>query len=93
MIAYIIRRLFQLVIVLIGVTFITFMMLKLVPGDPAVALAGKGASPQRIAYVRHERGLDRPFYVQYYKYVTPMRTMTSWNRRLMMYAINSQPSP
>ena len=35
MIAYIIRRLFQLVIVLIGVTFITFMMLKLVPGDPA----------------------------------------------------------
>jgi len=44
-------------------------MLKLVPGDPAVALAGKGASPDRIAYVRHERGLDRPFYVQYYKYV------------------------
>jgi peptide/nickel transport system permease protein len=69
LIAYIIRRLFQLVIVLIGVTFITFMMLKLVPGDPAVTLAGKGATPQRIAFVRHERGLDRPFYVQYYKYV------------------------
>ena len=69
MTAYIIRRLFQLVIVLIGVTFITFMMLKLVPGDPAVALAGKGASQQRIEFVRHERGLDRPFYVQYYKYV------------------------
>ncbi len=69
MVAYIIRRLFQLVIVLIGVTLITFMMLKLVPGDPAVTLAGKGASQQRIEFVRHQRGLDRPFYVQYYKYV------------------------
>lgn len=69
MIAYIVRRLLQLVLVLIAVTFITFLMLKLVPGDPAVALAGKGATPQRIAFVRHERGLDRPFYVQYVKYV------------------------
>jgi peptide/nickel transport system permease protein len=69
MTAYIIRRLLQLILVLFGVTLITFSMLKLVPGDPAVALAGKGATPSRIAYVRHERGLDRPFYVQYYKYV------------------------
>ena len=69
MTSYIIRRLLQLVLVLFGVTLITFSMLKLVPGDPAVALAGKGASPDRIAYVRHERGLYRPFYVQYYKYV------------------------
>ena len=54
---------------LFGVTLITFSMLKLVPGDPAVALAGKGASPERIAFVREQRGLDRPFYVQYVKYV------------------------
>ena len=67
--SYIIRRLFQLVIVLVGVTFITFLMLKLVPGDPARALAGKNAPPARIEYVRHERGLDRSFVVQYYKYV------------------------
>ena len=69
MIAYIIRRLLQLIVVLFGVTLITFGMLKLVPGDPAVALAGKGASPEKIASVRQERGLDRPFYVQYVKYV------------------------
>jgi peptide/nickel transport system permease protein len=68
-ISYVIRRLLQLVLVLFGVTLITFSMLKLVPGDPAVALAGKGATPERIAFVRHERGLDRAFYVQYYKYV------------------------
>ena len=69
MIAYIIRRLLQLIIVLFGVTLITFGMLKLVPGDPAVALAGKGATPEKIAFVRHERGLDRPFYIQYVKYL------------------------
>jgi len=69
LIAYIVRRLLQLVIVLFGVTLITFGMLKLVPGDPAVALAGKNATPEKIAYVRHERGLDRPFYIQYVKYV------------------------
>ncbi len=69
MISYIIRRLFQLVIVLIGVTLITFIVLKLVPGDPARTLAGKYATPARIEYIRHQRGLDRPFYVQYFKYV------------------------
>ncbi len=69
MTAYIIRRLLQLILVLFGVTLITFSMLKLVPGDPAVALAGKGASPERIAFVREQRGLDRPFYIQYVRYV------------------------
>jgi peptide/nickel transport system permease protein len=68
LISYIIRRLFQLIIVLFGVTLITFGMLKLV-GDPARALAGKGATPERIAYIRHQRGFDRPFYVQYVKYL------------------------
>ncbi len=69
MISYIIRRLFQLVIVLIGVTFVTFTVLRLVPGDPARTLAGKYATEARIEYIRHQRGLDRPYYVQYLKYV------------------------
>jgi peptide/nickel transport system permease protein len=69
LIAYIIRRLLQLVIVLFGVTLITFGMLKLVPGDPALMLAGKNPTPERVAFIRHDRGLDRPFYVQYVKYV------------------------
>jgi peptide/nickel transport system permease protein len=69
MISYIIRRLLQLILVLFGVTLITFSLLKLVPGDPAVVLAGKNPTPERIAFIRHERGLDRPFYVQYVKYV------------------------
>jgi peptide/nickel transport system permease protein len=69
MFAYSVRRLFQLVIVLLGVTLMTFGILKLVPGDPAVFLAGKNAPPSRIEFIRHQRGLDRPFYVQYEKYL------------------------
>ena len=69
MIAYIIRRLFQLIIVLIGVTLVTFTVLRLVPGDPARTLAGKYATAARIEYVRHQRGLDRPYYVQYLRYM------------------------
>jgi peptide/nickel transport system permease protein len=68
-IPYLIRRLFQLVIVLLGITLITFGVLKVTPGDPARALAGKLATPERIEYIRHQRGLDRPFYVQYLRYL------------------------
>ena len=69
MIAYIVRRLFQLVIVLIGVTIITFLIMFAIPGDPAQQLAGKNATPERIAAIRLQLGLDQPIPVQYYKFV------------------------
>ncbi len=65
MISYIVRRLFQLVIVLIGVTILTFAILFLVPGDPATVLAGKDVTPEKLAVIRHNLGLDKPIYVQY----------------------------
>lgn len=46
-------------------TFIVFGLLQLVPGDPAVTLAGDSASPERVAEIRQLYGLDRPFLVQY----------------------------
>jgi len=46
-------------------TFVVFSLLQLVPGDPAVTLAGDSATPQRIAEIREIYGLDRPFLVQY----------------------------
>ena len=65
MVGYIVRRLFQLVIVLIGVTILTFGILFLVPGDPATVLAGKDQSPEKLANIRRNLGLDKPIYVQY----------------------------
>jgi len=61
----IVRRLLQAVPVIVLSTFIVFGLLKLVPGDVAVTLAGDNASDARIAEIRHIYGLDRPFLVQY----------------------------
>jgi len=69
MISFIVRRLLQLVIVLFGVTVITFVIMFVVPGDPARTMAGKKATPERIEAIRHGLGLDRPLYVQYGKFV------------------------
>jgi peptide/nickel transport system permease protein len=59
------RRLLQALPVVILSTFIVFGLLKLVPGDVAVTLAGDNASDQRIAEIREIYGLNQPFLVQY----------------------------
>jgi peptide/nickel transport system permease protein len=69
MVGYVGRRLVQLVIVLIGVTIITFVIMFIIPGDPAYLLAGKNATPERVAIIRHNLGLDQPVYMQYVKFV------------------------
>jgi peptide/nickel transport system permease protein len=69
MISYIIRRLVQLVLVLIGVTIFTFIILFLVPGNPALLQAGRNPTPERLAYITHNLGLDAPIYVQYERFV------------------------
>jgi peptide/nickel transport system permease protein len=60
-----VRRLLQFLPILVFATFVVFGLLQLVPGDPALALAGDYASPERIAEIRHEYGFDQPMIVQY----------------------------
>ncbi|MBS3737212.1 ABC transporter permease [Candidatus Bipolaricaulota bacterium] len=64
MVSYIIRRLLQGIIVLLGVSFISFVIFQFV-GDPTLALAGKYATQEQIQEVRESLRLDKPFYVQY----------------------------
>lgn len=59
------RRIFQSVPVLILATFSVFMLLKLLPGDVAITLAGENATTERIEEIRRIYGLDRPLLVQY----------------------------
>ena len=59
------RRLLQAVPVLVLATFVVFGLLKLMPGDIAITLAGENATEARIAEIRTLYGLDRPFLVQY----------------------------
>ena len=65
MLGYTIRRLFQLIPVILLSSFLVFMLLHLVPGDPAETVAGPDATPDVIAAVRHKMGLDRPLAAQY----------------------------
>ena len=67
---FLLRRLFTSLLVLLGVSVFTFLMLHLVPGDPVHALAGKMiSSPEKLEELRHEMGLDKPLAVQYFDYL------------------------
>ncbi len=69
MLGYIIRRLFQLIPVVLGVTFIVFSLTYISPGDPARMLLPQDARDEEVAHLRHTMGLDRPFIVQYYHFL------------------------
>ncbi|ART75509.1 peptide ABC transporter permease [Sutcliffiella horikoshii] len=70
MISFLIKRLVQMIPVLIGVTLVVFLIMQMVPGDPAVLLAGEGASKETIEEIRTQLGLNQPLYIQYFDYLT-----------------------
>lgn len=69
---YLIRRLGQALLVMAGVVALTFVITRMVPGDPAVAYAGPKATPEQLAEVRERFGLDEPLWVQLGAYVTDL---------------------
>ncbi|HMM41426.1 MAG TPA: ABC transporter permease [Thermomicrobiales bacterium] len=66
---YILRRLVQMIPVLIGVTIIIFALIRAIPGDPAVAMLGDRATNDAIERMRESMGLNEPLYVQYWYFV------------------------
>ncbi|MDQ6616999.1 MAG: ABC transporter permease [Actinomycetota bacterium] len=69
MLRFVVRRLIQLIPILLGLSIILFAWVHALPGGPAEGLLGERATPARIAQVRHDYGLDRPLYVQYGAYM------------------------
>jgi peptide/nickel transport system permease protein len=69
MVSYIARRLLSTIPVLFGVSLITFALTYLLPADPARMYAGPNASLETVNSIRHQLGLDRPFYEQYGAYI------------------------
>ena len=67
--AYLVRRVGLLLLVLAGISIVTFVLVRVVPSDPAAIYAGPRARAAEIASARHVLGLDRPLYVQYGIYV------------------------
>ena len=66
---YTIRRLLELIPVILSVTAIVFFMLHLIPGDPAEILAGEEATAEDVQAIREELGLDKPLITQYLIYM------------------------
>ncbi len=70
MAAYIIRRLLSVIPITIGVMLITFFVFRVVGGNPAYRIAGKNASPARIAQISKERGYDKPLFLNFRQFPT-----------------------
>lgn len=66
---YIARRLLLLIPVLIGISIITFSMLRLIPGDPARVMLGEHATAEQIEAFKERMGLNDPVYIQYIRYL------------------------
>ena len=69
MFAYLVQRLSYLGLILLGVTVMVFLMLRAIPGDPAMIMAGEESTPEQVEALRHQMGLDRSFAVQYWIYL------------------------
>ncbi|WP_428414648.1 ABC transporter permease [Pararhizobium sp.] len=69
MIFLLLRRLVQTALILFGVAAITFLLLYALPADPARMIAGRSATAQTVANIRHELGLDQPLLSQFWTYL------------------------
>ena len=70
MLIYLLRRVALTVPTFLALMFLTFVAIRLVPGDPVEVRVGEHAiTPERLAYFRHELGLDQPLWKQFFDYV------------------------
>ena len=71
---FVLRRLIQMVPVVFGLTAVIFFMIHLVPGDPAAIMLGTRATPENVAQLRRNLGLDEPLLVQYMFFLRNLAT-------------------
>jgi peptide/nickel transport system permease protein len=69
MAGYLLQRLIQSALILLGVSFITFFLLFVLPADPVRQIAGRAATAETVQNIREQLGLDQPFLVQYGRYL------------------------
>jgi ABC-type dipeptide/oligopeptide/nickel transport system permease component len=75
----ILKKIIYLVVVLLGAAFIVHTLIYLIPGDPAVMLAGEYATHDTIEKIRSELSLDRSFFVRYFRYIIRLITLDLGN--------------
>ena len=69
MIGYVARRIGQAGLILLGISIVTFVLLYLLPADPARQIAGRSATPETIENIREQLGLNLPVWEQYGRYL------------------------
>ncbi len=82
MLAYITRRIWQMIPTMFGVVLLIFFLFNWVGGDPAYILAGKMANPEQIENIRQQLGVDQPYYVQLWIFIQQIVTFdygASWS--------------
>ena len=67
---YIVKKIASLSLTLIAVSFVVFFLFSVIPGDPAVSKLGTNATPEKVEALREELGLNAPFMVRYFKWLT-----------------------
>ncbi|ENX21604.1 hypothetical protein F892_00836 [Acinetobacter vivianii] len=82
MLAYVVRRLWQMIPTMLGVILLIFFLFNWVGGDPAYILAGKMSNPEQIENIRKQLGVDQPYYVQLWIFIKQILTFdygVSWS--------------
>ena len=74
MVINILKRVVQTVFILLGVAFLIFLMLRIIPGNAIVTMMGEHTNPEAIERMTAELGLDQPFYVQFWMYLKGVLT-------------------
>ena len=74
MLRYIGKRILHLIPVLLGMTFIVFLIIRAIPGDPAQVILGQQATEEATKALREKLGLDQPWYIQYFDYLKGLFT-------------------
>jgi peptide/nickel transport system permease protein len=90
MLRFVVRRLLLLVPILLGLSILVFLWIRALPGGPAAALLGERATPQAVAAIRHQYGLDQPVYVQYGKYLKQLVTLNFGNSSTSREAVTTE---
>lgn len=72
--AYVLKRLISAIPVLLGITIIVFLIMAMIPGDPATAILGSYATPDNVAKINHDLGLDKPLISRYFIWLGNMLT-------------------
>ncbi len=70
MLRFLFRRILHALPTVFGVSVIAFVLIRLIPGDPVMLMLGeRGGSPEAVAELRHNLGLDQPLHIQYFKFI------------------------